>query len=418
MILYQHQLDILKEDPLKTGLFLGTGSGKTSTALALARKRTLVICPKTQKQDKNWEREYKRMGEHGHPIPDSLTIISKEEFRRDWQDLPAFNTVIVDEAHTCLGVLPETRQRNKMPIPKTSQLFEALDMYLQKTKPERLYLCTATIGKSPMTIWGAAKLLGKNWDFFRFRDTFYFQLPRPGRPIYIVRQDYALKDRLAENVRKLGYVGRLQDWFDVPEQTFQTKFLELTTEQKEAIKEATREFPEPMTLIGKKHQIENGLLVGNEYSSEKNFKNAKIEKLKELAFEFDKMIVFARYTAQIDLIARELGKETKVLIMDGRTKDKGAIINDAKNTNGRCILIVQSSISAGWELPQFSVMVFASMTNSYTDREQGEGRILRSNAIKKNLYIDLVVKGGIDEAVYNSIKSKKDFNERIYAETL
>jgi superfamily II DNA or RNA helicase len=213
-------------------------------------------------------------------------------------------------------------------------------------------------------------------------------------------------------------VGRLQDWFDVPEQTFQTKFLELTAEQKEAIKEATLEFPEPMTLIGKKHQIENGLLVGDEYSSEKNFKNAKIEVLKDLAYEFDKMIVFAKYTAQINLIARELGKDTKVLVMDGRTKDKGAIINEAKGTNGRCVLIVQSSISAGWELPQFSVMVFASMTNSYVDREQGEGRILRSNAIKKNLYIDLVVKGGIDEAVYNSIKNKKDFNERIYAEAL
>jgi len=419
MILYQHQLDILKEDPKKVGLFLGTGSGKTSTALALCKAiRTLIICPKTQKQDNNWGREMQRMTNADLPTPSMTLIVSKEEFRRDHEKLPPFDAVIVDEAHTCLGVLPDVRYKKKVAIPKTSQLFEALDTYLERTKPERLYLCTATIGKSPMTIWGAGKLLGKDWDFFKFRDTYYFQLPRPGRPIWVVNQDYVLKDRLADTVRKLGYVGRLQDWFDVPDQTFHTKYVELTEDQKKAMKEATLDFPEPMTLIGKKHQIENGLLTGNEYSSEKQFKNAKIDMLKEIMFEFDKVIIFAKYTAQINQIEKELGKEVKVLVMDGRTKDKGVIINEAKNSKGKCALVVQSQISAGWELPEFSVMVFASMTNSYVDYVQSQGRVLRSNAIKKNLYIHLIVKGGIDEAIYRSIMNKESFNERIYAESL
>ena len=49
-----------------------------------------------------------------------------------------------------------------------------------------------------------------------------------------------------------------------------------------------------------------------------------------------------------------------------------------------------------------------------SDRIQGEGRIQRQKNIKKNLYIDLVVRGGIDEAIYKCIVDKKDFNERIY----
>jgi hypothetical protein len=48
------------------------------------------------------------------------------------------------------------------------------------------------------------------------------------------------------------------------------------------------------------------------------------------------------------------------------------------------------------------------------DRVQAEGRILRANHLKKNLYIDLVVRGGVDEAVMECIKQKKSFDERLY----
>ena len=112
MTLFHHQAQIIDYDPERTGLWLGTGGGKTRIALALARGRTLVICPKTQKEDKNWERETTKM-----KLAIDLTTISKETFRRDWESLPAFDTVIVDEAETCLGVMPNTRQRKLKSIP-------------------------------------------------------------------------------------------------------------------------------------------------------------------------------------------------------------------------------------------------------------------------------------------------------------
>jgi predicted helicase len=75
---------------------------------------------------------------------------------------------------------------------------------------------------------------------------------------------------------------------------------------------------------------------------------------------------------------------------------------------------VQAQISAGWELPECPVMVFASRTYSWVDYEQAIGRIQRVNNIKKNLYINLVVKGGVDEAIDKSLLNKKDFSERVY----
>lgn len=409
-MLYDHQLRIIREDKKRTGLFLGTGSGKTLTALSMARGKTLVIAPKTQVEDKNWQRELQK-----NDMVLNLTVISKETFRRDWQTLPRFDTVIVDEAHTCLGVTPNTRQERKVVRPRASQLFEALHAYLALHKPDRLYLCTATILRSPMTVWGAAILLGQKWDFYDFRRVYYVKLPMPGREVYQAKNDDETKERLAQAVKRLGYVGRLEDYFDVPTQTYQTRYLELTALQKARIRGLAMDYPEPIVRVGKTHQVENGVLTGDEFSPPERFKNAKIDAILELAFEFSRMVVFAKYSAQISAIKDALTEEGyKVLVMTGDTKNRGDVIKEA-NDSKQCVFIVQAQISAGWELPEFPVMVFASMTYSVVDKIQADGRILRANALKKNLYINLVARGGVDEAVYDCIMNKKDFEEKLYA---
>jgi len=411
-MIYKHQLDIITEDKAKIGLFLGTGSGKTLIALSLARGSTLVICPKTQKEDRNWEREAQK-----NKIDLDLTVMSKEEFRKRASMLKPFDTIIVDEAHTCLGVTPNIRWVKKQARPRTSQLFEALESFVLRTKPARLYLCTATILKSPMTVWGAARIFGLDWDFYRFRSEFYIRLPMPGREVFAPKTDSETKEKLARLVKKIGYVGRLESYFDVPDQTYKTTHVELTIEQKARIKEMALEFPDPLVRCGKIHQIENGVLAGDEFSASESFNNEKIDVLKDYAVEFPKMIVFAKYTAQIHAIAEameKLGK--KVFMLTGETKDRGDVIREANETP-EYVFIAQAQISAGWELPECPVMVFASRTYSFVDLDQALGRIQRANNIKKNLYIYLVVKGGVDEAVDKCLAEKKDFNEKLYVQS-
>lgn len=413
-ILYNHARKIVDEDKPKVGLFLGTGSTKTRIALFLARRITFIIVPKTQFDDKNWQREYEKVRLEASSFFVNLKVFSKETFRRDWDILPPCDTLIIDEAHTVLGVTPNVRYVNKKAIPKTSQLFEALEGYVKKHNPERLYPCTATIIRSPMTVWGAAKLLGYDWDWYKFRSTFYVRLPMAGREVFTAKNDSATKDRLAKAVRKIGYTGQLSDYFDVPPQTYKTDYIELTEKQKKRIKELPLEYPDPLVLTNKRHQVENGVLAGDEFNRPEEFTNGKIEKLQDYALEFPKMIVFAKYTAQIEQISRAMnGLGKRVFILTGATKDRGKLIADA-NITANYVFIAQSQISAGWELPSCPVMIFASLDWSVVSRIQAEGRILRANKLKKNLYIDLVVKEGVDEAVYKSIKNKKEFNERIY----
>lgn len=431
MKLYAHQKEILKDDLKKYGMFLGTGSGKTRTALLLARGRTLVICPKTQAEDQNWEREYMKM--EGKAKLSELRVISKETFRRDHTKLIKPDTIIVDEAHTCLGVTPNTRQLRRVTIPKASQLFDALEEFIERTKPERIYLATATIAKSPMTVWAARWILGMSKDrskigsFLAWRDRFYTRLPMPGREVYAPKRDSKTKDLLAVYIRETGWTGRLEDYFDVPEQTFKTVYVALTEEQKARIKKLPIEFPDPLVLIGKKHQVENGVLAGDEYNEAETFPSEKIDRILELYDEFPKMVVFVKYTEQIQAIVTACDKnQIPVLILNGKTKNRGEIFGKARDMQN-CIFIAQAQISAGWQLPDYPVMVFASRTYSFVDYVQGIGRILRSDALKKNLYINLVVKGdvvhaeekrmkvkSIDQAVDEALTNKQDFDERIY----
>lgn len=435
---FAHQQKIIDEDPKKTGLWLGTGSGKTRTALALARGKTLIVCPKTQRLDRNWEREVEKMRKagiklkitkdtmfsgaldklkEGHGMP---TVISKETFRQMYmkhEELDGFyNTIIIDEAETCLGVTPYTRQRNKQIIPKTSQLFEALQYFVETYNPDRIYLCTATITRTPMTVWAAGKILGRKWDWKEWRDAFYFQLPMPGRTIYSPIVSEECKDRLARNVRKIGYVGRLEEWFDVPDQIYREEHVELTTAQQKRIRELPLEFPDPIVRLGKQLQVENGVLKGDEFNPAETFPNQKLEKILSYAEEFPKMIIWAKYSAQIKLYEQELlSKGYTVYTLTGQTKDRGLLLEELAKQD-RAILIAQVYISAGWEWKECGVSIFASRSYSISDYEQALGRVQRTDAIKKNLYINLIARSKVDLALNDTLANKKDFSERIYYE--
>lgn len=417
--LYDHQKKIIDENKLWTGLFLGTGSAKTRTALELAETPILVICPKQQREDQTWQKNADKFG-----IKKKMDVISKEDLRRDWQELDAYKTVIIDECHYNLGVAPEVRQTKGVQIPKTSQIFEATFSFLKKNPPKRLYLCSATPVSKPMNMWAIAVLMGEKWDFFRFRQKYYNEVRIGQRRIWLPKKDQETKQRLADLVKRFGYTGAIGDFVDLPDQIDKTVYIDLTDHQKKALKELHQSEADPLVRASRSRTIENGILYGKkiEAMSDKEdtmvnetkfFPSNKIEYIKERAIEFPKLLIFANYTAQINIIAEELRIEGyNVVTLTGQTKDRNSVISDAEKSNA-CIVIAQSSVSSGWELPSYPCVIFASLSWKVVDHIQAKGRVLRMNHIKKNLYIYLVVKGGKDEDCYKAIMSGNDFIEKM-----
>lgn len=405
MKLFKHQQDIIDADPKKCGLFLGTGSGKSLTALHLAKGKTLVICPKTTAEDGTWTKN--GIG--------NVTVISKETFRRDWESLPYFDTVVGDEIHTMCGISPVFKWVNKKPVPKTSQLFDALHGYINKHNPERLYLLTATPVRNPLAVFALMCLLGKKTldSFESFRRAFYIPVKMNHREIYMTKKDEDSQDKLGKLVQSIGYTGRLSDFADVPEQTHRVVNVPLSKEQVYRLSGIGMEYPDPLVLVGKRHQIEQGVLKGDEYNLSEKFPTGKIDVIEDLYHEFGKVLVFAKYTEQIEQIAEHFEAICPVYTLTGSTKDRGVVI-EAAECSSKCIVIAQASVSAGYELPSFRCTIFASMDFSVVSYIQALGRTLRINNLQKNLYIYLL-SGDIDKRVYKSVvENKMDFQEAIY----
>jgi superfamily II DNA or RNA helicase len=80
----------------------------------------------------------------------------------------------------------------------------------------------------------------------------------------------------------------------------------------------------------------------------------------------------------------------------------------------QCIVLINAMASEGYQLPSFRVVVFASLDFSYKNYIQACGRNNRIDNPQRNVYITLVVKGGVDEDVYKSILKKQDFSLAIY----
>ncbi len=413
------QKTIITDDKASVGVFLGTGVGKTLPTLILGKGRILVICPKQQMLDHTWEDNDAKFS-----LGKDITTINYDMFWRKWEEMPRFDTVILDEGHRAAGVLPETRQRNRVQIPKASKTHEAILLYLRKTKPDRFYIATATPKGKPMNVWALARLFGHKWDFFKFREAFYFKTMMGRREVWLPRTDEATEQRLVLAVQKLGYTGGLQDFVDVPEQTHRTVRIALSDEQKRALKTLNDDEADPLVRRSRMRTIENGVLYSKkiEEVSEKEdrmvkdtqlFKNGKIDYILERAEEFPKLFVFAAYTAQVEAIASALRKggfDARTVI--GSTKDRGTIFKEMEAME-RGVVVVASQICEGYRVPSAPCMIFASKSNRFVHYDQGKGRILDGQHLKKNLYLHLVVPDGADADCHKAIMSGADFQEKL-----
>lgn len=299
--LYSHQKKIIEADKKKCGLFLGTGASKTRTALELAEGNTLVICPKQQRDDETWERENEKWG-----TKVDLKVISKEDLRKVWDDLPRFETVIIDECHNNLGVSSFYITRKGEQYPKTSQIFEATKNYIFKNNPKRLYLLSATPVPKPMSMWGIGILFGQEWDFHLFRQKYYIEIRIGGtRRIWIPKKTEEAKQNLANLVQRFGYTGGLNDFFDVPEQTHKTIQIELSGEQKKALKDIALYEADQLVRRARMRTIENGVLYGKKIEELDGkidqmtnlttiYKSHKIDYILERALEFPKLLILDR----------------------------------------------------------------------------------------------------------------------------
>lgn len=391
---YKHQIEFLKSNPNKTALVWSCGTGKTRTALEWSKLyggNTLVICPKALKT--NWEREAEKWGA-------DVVVMTKETFRKEAKGLPKFDQVIVDEIHG--GFLTPHFK---------SQMSKMLRGYLKVNKVERFLGLSATVyTSSPWNIYNLAHYIGYKLDYKKF-DWEYFDHVRMGMRVIPVPKK-GVEKKLAELVKKFASIVDIKNVIDVPLQNhLEPEYFALTKKQLSKIEENYD--PVPIVRFTLQHEIENGILIGNEFKEKHSFACDKNDRILALVEENKKVAIVARYNYQIDVIA-ELLKEYTPMIIRGDVKDRDRVCLEAENSPG-AVVIIQSDCGVGFELPSFELCIFASMSYSYTAYEQMLGRFLRMNKPSRTTFVYLLTDGdSIDQAVYDAIQKKKDFQINLY----
>lgn len=161
----------------------------------------------------------------------------------------------------------------------------------------------------------------------------------------------------------------------------------------------TRQDPE----TGEPYMDASGLLHGLRKIG--NADRSRVEKIRELNKKHPRLIVFYNFDYELDIL-RELPN----------TSEWNGHKHEPLPEGESWIYLVQYVAGAeAWNCTTTDAMVFYSLTYSYKNFEQAQGRIDRLNTPFFDLhYYILKNTGAIDRAIWQALKNKKNFNERAF----
>lgn len=399
MNLLPHQLRILKDPRKKIGLFHECGTGKSATAIKWAESKGndyLVITTKSvvfnwiKKEIPKWTDDV-----------DKWTVISKETFRRDWDSLERYDVLVIDEAHYFFGY--------------KSQMHKNLLKYIKKHDIKNVIALTGTpYLSSPFNLYACGKILGHDWNWFKFREKF-FQKIRMGRmEIYQPRKN--VKDEVIKWYHELGDFCKMSDIKDVPEHVYENEYFSVNKKQAKEIDNLID--LQPIVRYSKIFQIVNGTLKGDGYCEDKFIGGDKYDRALEAILSTEKLAVICRHTLELKSLYEAIRGQKKAFIVTGETKseERDNIFKEVSSSDD-CVIFLQSAISEGFTM-QVPMIMFYSLDWSLKNYIQMLSRCVRMDNLQSIVYRHLIVSGTIDEDVYKSVViNKKDFHCELYAKT-
>ena len=138
----------------------------------------------------------------------------------------------------------------------------------------------------------------------------------------------------------------------------------------------------------------------------------RLNQLRKLMKKHPKIIVFYNFDYELEIL-RTLSEEVTVAEWNGHRK------NPIPNTDNWVYLVQYISGAEGWNCTETDAMVFYSLTYSYKNLEQAQGRIDRLNTKFVQLYYYIFISNSIiDRAVQRSVAKKELFQEVKFGKTL
>lgn len=382
------------------------GLGKTFTGAEKMKQLNtpynLLICQKSKIDD--WAEHFKTYYDYKIIVYDKATQIPKHSIviinydlvwrRPELSQLTNF-TLMLDESSY---IKNEMAKRSKF--------------ILNKLKPDNVILLSGTpTGGKYEELWSQCQLLG-----WKISKTTYWnhyikthKINIGGFPIRIVT-GYKNVDRLKRKLREHGAVFlKTEEVMTLPEQIETVVPVKNTKEYRYFNKYRILEISNK-TLIGDTSLTK--LLYLRQLAGMYN--SNKLERLRELLESTnDRVIIFYNFNEEMKLITnicRELDKPTSII--SGHLKD---LSNYETKTNS--VTLVQYQAGAlGVNLQKSNKIIYYTLPLSSELFEQSKKRIHRIGQNRSCFYWYLLTIGTIEHKIYETLKMRKDFTDRLFEE--
>ena len=138
---------------------------------------------------------------------------------------------------------------------------------------------------------------------------------------------------------------------------------------------------------------------------------SRLDAVRKLMEKHPRLIIFYNYDYELAEL-RKLESETVVAELNGHKHQ------EVPETNSWVYLVQYASGAEAWNCVKTDAMIFYSLTYSYKQYEQAQGRIDRLNTpFEKLYYYRLVSPSPVDKAVQKSLENKEDFNVKTWAQS-
>lgn len=138
---------------------------------------------------------------------------------------------------------------------------------------------------------------------------------------------------------------------------------------------------------------------------------SRLDAVRELMKKHPRLIIFYNYDYELAEL-RKLEGEIVVAELNGHKHQ------EVPEGDSWVYLVQYASGAEAWNCIRTDAMVFYSLTYSYKQYEQAQGRIDRLNTPFERLYYYRLVSGSpVDKAVQKALENKEDFNVKTWAQT-
>lgn len=390
-------------------LFMEQRTGKTPVALWIREewgcKDTIIVCPK--KAIPVWEKAIRDIGHN----PSLFFIINFEQLRLQIKELKnvKWDLAIIDESH-------RIKERSSQ---QTKDCWK-----IGKNSRKRLILTGSPQGQGMEDYYAQLRFIRPDlfptWGEFSDRYLIIEEKYLPGRDDPFPRiTGYKNQEEFKEILKSISYrktrdevsktptkVRNIIKWIQLSEET-QTHYNKLERDLITYINE--QKVTAPMVLVKslKLHQLCGGTIKDDEGKiqivGDEKFK-ALIELL-ETDLNGERVVIVAQYKAEMDRIAGYLQIKG---ITYAQIRGKHQYNPEDRSQ----VTIMHPSAGEAIDLSHNKHMVIYSMNHSYLKWVQFKDRIILVDTpwIK---YYYLMVKGSIDEVVYQSVVKKKKLSEEV-----